>query len=47
MIHDGVKPVYYIKNVPLFVLVVLALSIPISYGMSIIDKKVGKALRKK
>ena len=47
MIHEGVKPVYYISNVFLFVLVVLALSVPISYGVSIIDKKVGKALRPK
>ena len=47
MIKDGIKPVYYIANVPLFVLVVLGLSIPLGYGMSLIDKKVGKALRPK
>ncbi|MCR5847993.1 MAG: acyltransferase family protein [Lachnospiraceae bacterium] len=47
MIRDGVKPIYYIKNVTLFVLVVLALSIPVSYGMSIVDKKVAKLLRPK
>lgn len=47
MIKDGIKPVYYIANVPLFVLVVLGLSIPISYGLSLLDKKVGKALRPK
>lgn len=47
MIKDGIKPVYYIENVPLFVLVVLGLSIPISYGLSLLDKKVGKALRPK
>lgn len=47
MIHEGVKPVYYIKNVTLFVFVVLAISIPLSYGMSLLDKKVGKMLRPK
>ena len=47
MIKDGIKPVYYIENVPLFVLVVLGLSIPISYGLSLLDKKVGKVLRPK
>ena len=47
MIHDGVKPVYYISNVFLFVLVILVLSIPTSYALSLLDKKVGKALRPK
>ena len=47
MINDGVKPVYYIENVPLFVLVVLGLSIPLGYALSLLDKKVGKALRPK
>ena len=47
MINEGVKPVYYIKNVTLFVLVILALSIPISYAVSLLDKKVGKLLRPK
>jgi fucose 4-O-acetylase-like acetyltransferase len=47
MINDGVKPVYYIENVSLFVLVVLALSIPVSYVLSLLDKKVGKALKPK
>ena len=45
MIKEGVKPVYYIENVTLFVLVVLALSIPISYALSLLDKKVGRALK--
>ena len=47
MINEGVKPVYYIKNVTLFVLVILALAIPISYAVSLLDKKVGKLLRPK
>ena len=47
MIKEPALPVYYIKNVPLFVLVVLACSIPVSFGLSIIDKKVGKILRPK
>lgn len=47
MINDGVKPVYYIENVSLFVMVVLILSIPTSYALSILDKKVGKALKQK
>ena len=47
MIHEGVKPVYYISSVPLFVLVVLALSVPISFAVSLLDKKVAKALRPK
>ncbi|MBQ8951562.1 MAG: acyltransferase family protein [Eubacterium sp.] len=46
MIREGKKPIYYIENVPLFVLVVLGLSIPISYGMSLIDKRIGQALRR-
>ena len=47
MIHDGKKPIYYIQNVPLFLLVVLGLSIPLGYGLSIIDKKVGRLIRPK
>ncbi len=47
MIKEGVAPVYYIANVPLFVLVVLALSIPLSFAVSLLDKKIGKALRPK
>jgi peptidoglycan/LPS O-acetylase OafA/YrhL len=47
MIREGKKSVYYIANVPLFILVVLGLSIPISYGMSLLDKKVGRALKPK
>ncbi len=47
MIKEGVAPVHYIANVPLFVLVVLALSIPVSFAVSLLDKKVGKALRPK
>ena len=47
MIREGKKSVYYIANVPLFILVVLGLSIPISYGMSLLDKKVGQALKPK
>lgn len=47
MIREGVKPVYYIKNVSLFVLVVLVLSIPISYALSLLDKKIGKLLKPK
>ena len=45
MLKDGIKPIYYIENVPLFVLVVLGLAIPVSYALSIIDKKVGKVLK--
>ena len=47
MIKEPNKPIYYIKNLPLFVLVVLACSIPVAFGLSLIDKKVGKALRPK
>ncbi|MBR5659228.1 MAG: hypothetical protein IKX10_07560, partial [Lachnospiraceae bacterium] len=47
MIKEGIKPVYYIKDVTLFTLVVFALSIPIAWGLSLLDKKVGKMLRKK
>lgn len=47
MIHDGKKPIYYIQNVPLFLLVVLGLSIPLGFGLSIVDKKVGKLMRPK
>ena len=47
MIQEPTKPVYYIKSVPLYVLVVFACSIPVSFGLSILDKKVGKALRPK
>lgn len=47
MIEDNVKPIYYIENVPLFVLVVIGLTIPTAYGVSLLDKKVGKLLRPK
>ena len=47
MIQEPTKPIHYIKSVPLYVLVVLACSIPIAFGLSILDKKVGKALRPK
>ena len=47
MINEGIKPIFYIKNVTLFTLVVLALSIPVSFGISLIDKKVGKLLKPK
>ncbi|MCR4558152.1 MAG: acyltransferase [Saccharofermentans sp.] len=47
MIQEPTKPIYYIKNVPLYTLVVLACSIPVAFGLSILDKKVGKALRPK
>ena len=47
MLIDGKKPVYYIENVPLFVLVVLGAAIPISFVLSLLDKKVGKLLRPK
>ena len=47
MLVQGVNPVYYIENVPLFVLVVLGLSIPVSYLISRLDKKVGKVIRGK
>ena len=47
MIQEPTKPLYYIKSVPLYVLVVLACSIPLSYGLSLLDKKVGKLLRPK
>ena len=47
MIQDPTKPVYYIKSVPLYVLVVLACSIPIAFGLSLLDKKAGKLLRPK
>ena len=38
MIQEPTKPLYYIKSVPLYVLVVLACSIPLSYGLSLIKK---------
>ena len=47
MIHDRIKPVYYIENVPLFVLVVIGLSIPVSFALSKLDKAVGNAIRPK
>ena len=47
MIKEGIKPVYYIKDVTLFTLVVFALSIPIAWALSLLDKKVGKMLRPK
>lgn len=45
MIRENVKPVYYIANVPLYVLVVLALAIPTGYALSLLDKKVRNLLR--
>lgn len=47
MIREGIKPVHYIENVTLFTLVVFALAIPIAWALSLLDKKVGKMLRKK
>ena len=47
MIKEPKPPIYYIENVPLYVLVVLACSIPIAFGLSIVDKKAGKLLRPK
>jgi hypothetical protein len=47
MINYATRPVHYIENVPLYVLAVLAISVPISYGMCLVDKKVGKLLRPK
>ena len=47
MLREGIKPVYYIKSVPLFTIVVLGLAIPVSFGLSLLDKKVGKMLRPK
>ena len=47
MLNYGIRPVHYIANVPLYVLVVLAISVPISYGLCLVDKKVGKLLRPK
>ena len=38
MIHDGIKPVYYIENVSLYVLVCFALTIPVSYAISLVEK---------
>lgn len=45
MIRENVKPVYYIANVPLYVLVVLVLAIPTGYALSLLDKKVRNLLR--
>ena len=45
MIHEGVKPLHYIKYVPFYVFVVFACSIPIAYAISLLDKKVAKLLR--
>ena len=47
MIYEGVKPIHYIENVPLFVLVVMGLSIPAAFILSLIDKQIGKLLRPK
>lgn len=47
IIKEGVKPVCYIDNVALYVLVVVVLSIPVSYAVSLLDKKVGKMLKPK
>jgi peptidoglycan/LPS O-acetylase OafA/YrhL len=46
MINEGVKPIFYIENVALFTLVVLALSIPISYALSLLDKKVSSLMKR-
>ena len=40
-------PIHYIENVPLFVLVVMGLSIPAAFILSLIDKQIGKLLRPK
>ena len=47
ILKEGVKPVCYIDNVALYVLVVVVLSIPVSYAVSLLDKKVGKMLKPK
>ncbi len=47
MIREGVKPVYYIENVPLYLLVILALAIPTSFALSLLDKKIRNLLRPK
>ncbi len=47
MLQQGKKPLFYIENVSLFTLVVLALSIPVAFGLSLLDKKVGQLLRPK
>ena len=47
ILKEGVKPVCYIDNVALYVLVVVVLSIPVSYAVSLLDKKVGKLLKPK
>ncbi len=47
MLQQGKKPFFYIENVSLYTLVVLALSIPVSFGLSLLDKQVGRLLRPK
>ncbi|SDI98891.1 Peptidoglycan/LPS O-acetylase OafA/YrhL, contains acyltransferase and SGNH-hydrolase domains [Lachnospiraceae bacterium G41] len=47
MLVQGKKPFFYIENVSLYTLVVFALSIPVSFGISLLDKQVGKLLRPK
>jgi len=47
MLVQGKKPFFYIENVSLYTLVVLALSIPVSFGLSLLDKQVGRLLRPK
>lgn len=47
MIYNGVKPVYYIENVSLYILVIFALAIPLAYVLSLFDKKLGKLLKGK
>ncbi|SCW27360.1 Peptidoglycan/LPS O-acetylase OafA/YrhL, contains acyltransferase and SGNH-hydrolase domains [Eubacterium ruminantium] len=47
MIYEGVKPIHYIENMPLFVLVVMGLSIPAAFILSLLDKQIGKLLRPK
>ena len=46
MFNDSHPPRIFIKNVSLLTLVVLGLSIPIAFGLSIIDKKIGGILKK-
>ena len=36
----GIKPLYYIENVALYVLIVLAVSLPLAYLLSLINKRI-------
>jgi hypothetical protein len=47
MLHEGKKSFFYIENVSLYTLVAFALSIPVAFGLSLLDKKAGKLLRPK